>query len=215
MHELGRFIQSLMDKEGMGRPDLVRRSGLSRQHVHQLLTLEQLTRLPAPATIDGLHKAFPHVSREAFVIQAAAAMGIPVDVEALKPDYSQLTNETLLGILKDRLDGGSGDAGNAEAEKNPGRATALGGAPDMLDVRDEAIRLATQGEGLSARKPTSITSLSPKHQQMVKDSMPVEEAAYTGHVRRGSDEWARIKEARVAEKRVGEESQDDGGFDPA
>ena len=86
----------------------------------------------------------------------------------------------------------------------------------MLDVRDEAIRLATQGEsGLSARQPTSITSLTPKHQQMIKDSMPVDEAAYTGHVRRGSDEWVKIKEARDAEKRVGEESQDDGGFDPA
>ena len=98
---------------------------------------------------------------------------------------------------------------------NPGVLTGTDlGSPEVqapgLD-RKRTPRPAPRG----ARQPTGITSLSPKHQQMVKDSMPVEEAAYTGHVRRGSDEWIRIKEAREAEKRAGEESQDDGGFDPA
>lgn len=59
MHELGRFIQNLMDQEGMTQSDLARRAGLSRQHVHGMLKAEKLTRLPAGSTIDGLHRAFP------------------------------------------------------------------------------------------------------------------------------------------------------------
>lgn len=170
---------------------------------------------PDPAQAAAFARAYDRPVLEAFI---AAGFLTPDEAEqrpSAPPSLAELDDGDLLEEIRRRMQGGSSDAGNAEAEKNPGRATALGGAPDMLDVRDEAIRLATQGEGLSARKPTSITSLSPKHQQMVKDSMPVEEAAYTGHVRRGSDEWAKIKEAREAEKRVGEESQDDGGFDPA
>lgn len=116
MHKLGQFIESLMDAESMDRPGLVRRSGLSRQHVHDLLTNEKLSRLPAGKTIDGLHRAFPHVTREQFVLTAAVAMGIPVDAELAKPDYSKLTNEALLGILKDRLEGRQSWSGGTSAE---------------------------------------------------------------------------------------------------
>ena len=50
-------------------------------------------------------------------------------------------------------EGGSGDAGNAEAQKTPNPAPAPGDAPDMLDVRDEAIRLAIQDNlTLAARR---------------------------------------------------------------
>lgn len=76
----------LLDQEGMTQSDLARRAGLSRQHVHGMLNAEKLTRLPAGSTIDGLHRAFPHVSRETFVLQAAPAMGVPVDVNPAAPD---------------------------------------------------------------------------------------------------------------------------------
>ena len=59
MHELGRFIQNLMDQEGMTQADLARRSGLSRQHIHGMLKAEKLTRLPAGTTIDGATQSLP------------------------------------------------------------------------------------------------------------------------------------------------------------
>lgn len=152
MHELGRYVQSLMDSEGMTQADLARRSGLSRQHVHSMLKAEKLTRLPAGATIDGLHKAFPHVTREAFVLRAAAAMGIPVDATLAEPDYSSLSDDALLGILKKRLDGGSNEGRQPEDQKTPN--------PD------------SGGAG--------ITRLSPKHQRMVDEAQMQEQAAYDG-----------------------------------
>lgn len=153
MHELGRFIQNLMDQEGMTQSDLARRAGLSRQHVHGMLKAEKLTRLPAGSTIDGLHRAFPHVSRETFVLQAASAMGVPVDVNPSAPDYQSLSNEALLGILKERLDGGSDEGRQPEDQKNthPPRP----------------------GHGNVAR-------LTPKLQRMIDDAQLVDRAAYEG-----------------------------------
>lgn len=165
MHELGRFIQSLMDQEGMTQPDLVRRSGLSRQHVHTMLKAETLTRLPAATTIDGLHQAFPHVTRETFVLRAAAAMGIPVDATLAEPDYSQLSNDTLLGILRSRLDGGSSDGRQPDAEKmTPPRP--LGEEFAQLDGVPELTR--------------PVTRMTPKHERMLRDAQEMDTAAYDG-----------------------------------
>ena len=54
------------------------------------------------------------------------------------------------------------DAGNAEAQKTPNPAPAPGDAPDMLDVRDEAIRLAIQeNSALAARHGHEAGKMNP------------------------------------------------------
>lgn len=118
MHELGKFIQGLMDQASMDRAELVRRSGLSRQHVSDLLTNEKLTRLPKAETFDALHRGFPGVPRNAFVLKGAEAIGIPVD--PVEVDFSKLSNETLLGILAKRLEvkEESWDAGNTSGPED-------------------------------------------------------------------------------------------------
>ena len=121
MHELGSLIRELMDQESMTQADLVRRSGLTPQHVSTMLKGETMSRLPEAKTFEGLCQAFPTVPPSVFVLAAAAAVGLPVETEA--PDYSQLSNEALLGILHNRLEGGQQDGGTPEAQKMMFKAT--------------------------------------------------------------------------------------------
>lgn len=124
MHELGRFIQDLMDQEGMTQAELGRRSGLSRQHISLMLGEGELKRIPDSRTLAALAAAFRGVGVEAFIMRAAAATGLPVG-EGATVDYSAISNETLIAILRERL--GGSDAGNAEAEKSPDSSPARGG----------------------------------------------------------------------------------------
>lgn len=107
MHALGAYIDSLMTARGMTRPELVRASGLSRQHVHQLLdpTRDTLGRMPEPATIEGLTRAFPESREVSFITKAAEALGVPVDrlVVVQPASFDDLPDEVLLGILAQRL----------------------------------------------------------------------------------------------------------------
>lgn len=92
----------------MKQAALVRASGLSKQHVFQLLdgSKTRLGRMIADKTIAGLAKAFPDIGEGAFITKAAEAMGVPVDrLEAVSPSYEKLSNEALLFILKERLKG--------------------------------------------------------------------------------------------------------------
>lgn len=122
MHEFGKFLQSLMDSENMKPADLARRSGLSRQLVWNLLSDAEMKTIPKVETLSGLRKAFPAVPYTTWVLRAAASAGIPVEEEPIV-DYSALSNEALLGILHERLTGGSNDASAAEAQKNDELAT--------------------------------------------------------------------------------------------
>ena len=79
-------------------------------------------------------------------------MGIPVDATLAEPDYSALSNEALLGILKERLDGGRNEGRQPEAQKTPDTAP--------------------QGH--------DIAYLNPKHRKMIEDAQPQQQAAYDG-----------------------------------
>lgn len=103
LHELARLTRELMDVEGMTQADLVRRSGLSAQHVSTMLKADRpLMRMPDVRTFEGLFRAFPSVPPSVFVLAAAAAVGLHVDTGA-RIDYRLLSDEQLLGLLKGRL----------------------------------------------------------------------------------------------------------------
>lgn len=106
MHALGRFISELMEARSMSRPDLERVSGLSRQHIHQLLDDRKtsLGRMVDDATIAGLSRAFSDVGETAFIVKAAESLGVPVDrLAAVDVDFDRLSDDALLGILARRL----------------------------------------------------------------------------------------------------------------
>lgn len=174
MHEFGRFIQALMDQESMSQADLMRRTGLSRQYIWMLLTEPELKRLPGPAKFEALGRAFPGVSPDALVLSAAAAMGIPV-TGSVEVDYSSVSNETLLGILRDRLEavegfgaeqGGSSDGRQPDAEKM---------TPGSRDA--DAIR-SGDDDPIELTRP--VTRLTPKHERMLRDAQEMDTAAYEG-----------------------------------
>ena len=106
MHAMGRFITDLMDARSMSRPDLERASGLSRQHIHQLLDDRRtsLGRMVDDATIAGLSRAFADIGETAFILKAAESMGVPVDrLASVDVDIDRLSDDALLGILAQRL----------------------------------------------------------------------------------------------------------------
>jgi transcriptional regulator with XRE-family HTH domain len=106
MHALGRFIGDLMDARSMSRPDLERASGLSRQHIHQLLDDRRtsLGRMIDDATVAGLARAFADVGETAFILKAAESLGVPIDrLASVDVDFDRLSDDALLGILARRL----------------------------------------------------------------------------------------------------------------
>lgn len=106
MHALGTFISDLMAARSMSRPDLEKASGLSRQHIHQLLSERRtgLGRMVDDDTIAGLLRAFPDIGESAFIVKAAESLGVPVDrLNTVSPDPQQLSDDALLGILAQRL----------------------------------------------------------------------------------------------------------------
>ena len=104
MHTLGKFIQELMDDRGMTRPELVTASGLSRQHVQQLLTRDSLGRMPEPSTFTRLAAAFPGIPEETFIWRAAEAIGVPVDrLTVVTPRMSDLATSAVFNELGQRL----------------------------------------------------------------------------------------------------------------
>lgn len=106
MHALGRFITDLMEARSMSRPELERASGLSRQHIHQLLDDRRtsLGRMVDDATIAGLSRAFADIGETAFIVKAAESLGVPVDrLAVVDVDLDRLSDDALLGILARRL----------------------------------------------------------------------------------------------------------------
>jgi transcriptional regulator with XRE-family HTH domain len=134
MHALGRFISELMDARSMSRPDLERASGLSRQHIHQLLDDRRasLGRMVDDTTIAGLARAFADVGETAFIVKAAESLGVPIDrLAPIDVDLDRLSDDALLGILARRLkrassaplqavsDNPSAEAGDAPDDQTP------------------------------------------------------------------------------------------------
>lgn len=169
MHELGRFIQGLMDGRGWRQADLVRASGMNRGTVSRLLTREHLGGMVSDHTIASLHRAFPEVREEVFISKAAEALGIPVGRLTADPDISRLSDEALLGILAERLKGRrSSDGRQPEAEKSP-------------DVQQEPGRQEGGSDGGKSEDQKSdddgMTWFDSRRKRVIDQGLPVEEAA--------------------------------------
>lgn len=146
MHALGRFVQDLMDARRMTRPALERASGLSRQHIHQLLDDRKtgLGRMVEESTISALATAFPDIGETAFIAKAAESLGVPVDrLSVVDTDLNQLSDEALLGILALRL----------ERRRTPGPA-ATGGGPRAAEdpATEPTVPLAARRSGRTRRR---------------------------------------------------------------
>ncbi len=119
MHELGRYLQRKLDDNGWTVSELIRRTGLSRQTVYNLIndTREHMDQTPQRKTVNGLAKALG-VSPIEILTVSAQALGVPV--EALPPENSLSTasDQQILMELAARLSRSKGQ-GSDEASNDP------------------------------------------------------------------------------------------------
>lgn len=123
MHELGRYLQRKLDDHGWTVSELIRRTGLSRQTVYNLIndTREHMDQTPQRKTVNGLAKALG-VSPIEILTVSAQALGVPV--EALPPENSLSTasDQQILMELAARLSRSKGQ-GSDEASSDPDTGT--------------------------------------------------------------------------------------------
>lgn len=106
MHEYRRFVQDELDTRGWRQSDLVRRSGLSRQLVSNILRddREHLGQMPDAATLDGLATGF---GVPVDLVRAAAARSLvdyTDDGTALTITLSEVSTDALLYEIRRRID---------------------------------------------------------------------------------------------------------------
>jgi hypothetical protein len=112
VHEFRRFIEAEMDIRGWDRPRLQAETGLSRAHVHKLLTdkRESLGRMPDEKTLQGLAKPFGYEK-----VRTAAARSLARysdDGSSLKTELTAVATDALLKEIRRRI--------NAAASARPG-----------------------------------------------------------------------------------------------
>ncbi|MGP5381598.1 helix-turn-helix domain-containing protein [Glutamicibacter arilaitensis] len=104
MHELGRYLQRKLDDHGWTVSELIRRTGLSRQTVYNLINdnREYMDQTPQRKTVNGLAQALG-VSPTEILTVSAQALGVPI--EALPPEnsLSNASDQQILMELASRL----------------------------------------------------------------------------------------------------------------
>lgn len=121
MHALRRFIEQQMEDNGWTPTDLVRQSGLSKQHLSKMLNDDRdaLPRLPSEQTLLGLAKGL-RVPLNTVVLTAARACGVPVDVTEVEVSSPRaLSTDQLLAEVRRRIEG---EASDGTATKRAGGA---------------------------------------------------------------------------------------------
>lgn len=104
MHELGRYLQRKLDDRGWPVSELVRRSGLSRQTVYNLISdsREHMDQTPQRKTVNGLAQALG-VSPIEILTVSAQAIGVPVEAIPAADALSAASNQEILAELASRL----------------------------------------------------------------------------------------------------------------
>lgn len=151
MHELGRYLQRKLDDHGWTVSELIRRTGLSRQTVYNLIndTREHMDQTPQRKTVNGLAKALG-VSPIEILTVSAQALGVPV--EALPPENSLSTasDQQILMELAARLSRSKGQ-GSDEASNYPdtGAPSSSGAARHLRAVAPASDAGSGQKTGLT------------------------------------------------------------------
>lgn len=118
MHELGRYLQRNLEDRGWTVSELIRRSGLSRQTVYNLLndSREHMDQTPQRKTVNGLAKALGVSQAEVLTI-SALAIGVPLETPTPGQTLDAATDEQILKELASRLSR-SKDQDNASRSHN-------------------------------------------------------------------------------------------------
>ncbi|MGP5071699.1 helix-turn-helix domain-containing protein [Arthrobacter rhombi] len=121
MHELGRYLQREMDRRGWKTSDLVRRSGLSKQTVYNLIndTRQFMDQTPQRKTVNGLAEALG-VDPIEILTASAQALGVPIEGKPASAGLGGISSEQILHELSLRLAGARSEHDDPKrAEANP------------------------------------------------------------------------------------------------
>lgn len=129
MHEYRRFIQGELDARGWRQSDLVRKSGLSRQLVSQILNdrRDHLGQMPDQSTIEKLARGF---GVPVDLVRTAAARSLTNysdDGTALTITLSDVSTDALLTEIRRRIDHAASHS-SAPAPADPPAAAGTQGA---------------------------------------------------------------------------------------
>lgn len=106
MHEYRRFIQHELDVRGWDRSDLVRKSGLSRQLVHNIVTDVRpfLGQMPDASTMEALAKGLGIPIELIRTAAARSLVGYTDDGTALTIQLRDVSTDALLNEVRRRID---------------------------------------------------------------------------------------------------------------
>lgn len=106
MHEFRRFIQGELDARGWRQADLVRASGLSRQHVSQILTdtRDNLGQMPDAATLTGIADGLGVPAERVRTAAARSLVGYTDSGEPLTPALQDVSIDALLNEIRRRVE---------------------------------------------------------------------------------------------------------------
>ncbi|MCC5781426.1 hypothetical protein CRM73_00385 [Kocuria sp. CCUG 69068] len=181
MHALGRYMLEQMDRQQISTAELIRRSGLSKQTVYNLLndSRARMEQTPQRKTIEGLSRAL-RVPELDVLTAAAAAIGVRVAPSAAP--LAGATDAQLLDELRVRLAAtnreGDGDVRDAapitRAGESPVPEHDLLQTPELALVSDEKQHpLDTPAEDeLEQRR---------RERRVVEGGLPVDEELMAGY----------------------------------
>lgn len=144
MHEYRRFVQSELDARGWRQADLVRRSGLSRQLVSNILNdpRSAIGQMPDSSTMDGLARGFGIPVETVRTAASRALVGYSDDGEPLSADLASVSTDALLHEVRRRIEATGVTDATQEQESRPeasseehGSAGEAQGERPMSEVR--------------------------------------------------------------------------------
>lgn len=165
MHEFQRFIQQQLDARGWKQADLVRKSGLTKQHVSNLLrdTREHLGQMPEEKTIRALARGFQIPTEVVRTAASRALAGYSDEGQPLHVDIHQVPLDTLLNEIRRRFEEiGEHHGTGTEEEQEP--RTQKGRPEHSSEARSDRRRTG------ASMNPDKVTPLKRRKQDRTLDA---------------------------------------------
>ncbi|MGP9031522.1 helix-turn-helix domain-containing protein [Glutamicibacter mysorens] len=145
MHELGRYLQSEIDRRGWTIAELARRASISRQTLYSLINdnRDLMDQTPQRKTVNAIADALG-VDPVEILTASAKALGVPVEAQPLSDNLDHLSDQQILLELATRLS-------RSKGQDNESMSTDAISLPRKRDVAPEG----------DARPRQKIDSLTP------------------------------------------------------
>lgn len=133
MHELGRYLQSEIDRRGWTIAELARRASISRQTLYSLINdnRDLMDQTPQRKTVNAIADALG-VNPIEILTASAKALGVPVETQPLSDNLDHLSDQQILLELATRLSRskGQGNESTSTSTAKPLRLRAVAPTSD-------------------------------------------------------------------------------------